>query len=301
MAVQAPQGAPGPLSPAFIAAMDLWKGALQPWGWPAWLLPILDDFYCHRQDVRSASPQWVSWLPVGPILQAVVDLSPADREVLIVEQALLSAHFNWGVDPLPAPLGARTHFRKYFSDIVDVHDPRTGVPGAAWPAFVPGTGPAARHTAFRHLFDVASGLARGPQQYSMPIPMYSKRMMNMALEDMVHVYYADKVDLPKGWRGYDPGWGGGGPHFLGGPPKKPQKKARVGAAPDDPPGPPDALGGDPAPPKPTGKQRGPQICSVCSKPRKGHTCTGPQQDGGSGGGGSGGGGQTPAESASLQK
>lgn len=94
---------------------------------------------------------------MGPILQAVVDLSPADREVLIVEQALLSAHFNWGVDPLPAPLGARTHFRKYFSDIVDVHDPRTGVPGAAWPAFVPGTGPAARHTAFRHLFDVASG------------------------------------------------------------------------------------------------------------------------------------------------
>ncbi len=45
MAVPAPPGAPVALSPPFIAAMDIWKGGAQPWGWPQWLLPILDDFY----------------------------------------------------------------------------------------------------------------------------------------------------------------------------------------------------------------------------------------------------------------
>ena len=255
----------------------------------------------------SAGPQLVSWLPVGPVLEAIVALSPADRLTLIVEQAHLSAHFNWGVDPLPVPWGARTHFRKYFSDVVDVHDPRHGVPVGGWPAVpvAPGEGAAARHAAFKLLFGRACGmyagqyptqagrqcalaaldvcscggvdggqgrrccatvctrwevwygtncqpcfvlhfnctyislptppptlstlsfnsaLANGPLQYSMPIPVHSKRMMNMALEDMVHVYFAEEKDLPFGWRGYDPGWGGGGPHDVA--PKKPGGKKR---------------------------------------------------------------------------
>jgi hypothetical protein len=52
--------------------------------------------------------------------------------------------------------------------------------------------------------------------YVLPVPLYSSRMMTLALEDMVKVYYAAPGDFPGGFTGYDPqyplpgGAGGGG-------------------------------------------------------------------------------------------
>ena len=92
----------------------------------------------------------MSWKPQGAVLATLCELPQADRLALIVEQAGLSAHCDWGVDPV-AVEGNEVFLWRYFSSVVRIHDPRTGVPAAGWwpaSASVAG-GVVARHAAYR--------------------------------------------------------------------------------------------------------------------------------------------------------
>jgi hypothetical protein len=95
----------------------------------------------------------VSWRPTGGVLEAIVALDQADRDLLTVQQASLSAHFDWGVGPNPIPGAALPFTRHYFSSVVEVHDPRLGLP-LGW---VMARGEVARHAAYKDLFQMAVG------------------------------------------------------------------------------------------------------------------------------------------------
>lgn len=118
----------------------------------------------HRSAVWAEAPATVSWRPQGVVLQTLVGLGLGDRERLIVEQACLSQHCDWPVDPVGYAPGH--HFWRYFSSVQAVHDPRNGVPDPAtspwWPALAiqPGVmeGDSCRHTAYKALFKRAHGM-----------------------------------------------------------------------------------------------------------------------------------------------
>ena len=200
----APPAAPVPLALAFINEMNALKGVAQPWGLPPWMLDVLNDFYgavvflwgfvsalcraarqttaifprcsptcmCmlqpfiigHRSAMWAEAPATVSWRPQGVVLQTLVGLGLGDRERLIVEQACLSQHCDWPVDPVGYAPGH--HFWRYFSSVQAVYDPRNGVPDPAtspwWPALAiqPGVveGDSCRHTAYKALFKRAHGM-----------------------------------------------------------------------------------------------------------------------------------------------
>jgi hypothetical protein len=173
--------------------MNVYKGGEQPWGLPEWMLPILNDFWgkplhqpftmltlarprcrdffpapcatkrcfnalCteHRSGPGAADPVYVSWLPRGAVLRTLCELPEEDRLALIREQAHLSSHFNWGVDPFLFN-GAVHHTRRYFSSVVTIHDPRNGLPAAAWwPGGECGAGEVARHRAYTAIFKRAT-------------------------------------------------------------------------------------------------------------------------------------------------
>jgi hypothetical protein len=98
----------------------------------------------HRNSRGAADPVYVSWLPQGAVLRTLCDLPEDDRLALIRELAHLSAHFNWGVDPFLFN-GAVHHTRRYFSSVAAIHDPRGGLPAAAWwPGDACGAGAGAR-------------------------------------------------------------------------------------------------------------------------------------------------------------
>lgn len=180
---------PDHLSPAFIAAMNDYKGGVQPWGLQQWMLDVLNDFFggalprpqlpalparqsvgilsmCtslsavlvftsfteHRTSAAAADPVDVSWRPQGWVLHHLCHLSEPDRQALIREQAELSAHFNWGVDAVLFG-GAVHHLRRYFTAVVELHDPRTGLPvDAWWPGDGHATGKAARRAAYAAIY-----------------------------------------------------------------------------------------------------------------------------------------------------
>ena len=60
----------------------------------------------------------------------MVVLSPSERIEIVKILAVISAHHDWDVDPVPGILhnGARVYVHKYFTSGSHIHDLRTGLP-----------------------------------------------------------------------------------------------------------------------------------------------------------------------------
>ena len=177
------------LSPAFIADMDNSKGGVYPWALPQWLVTALHDFHgehnlifqiphglhapsivlvviivlrafastAYRSRPSSASPNHVSWVPVGAVLTDIVGRPTDERWDLIRELACLARHCDWGVDAVRRGGTVRYRF-KYFSSVVQLHDPTGGLPPLRW---VPGStdrrGKSIRFKAYGSFYKQAAG------------------------------------------------------------------------------------------------------------------------------------------------